>query len=200
MDRQRRRPSRPRSPCAVPDGASSFVVVVQLDDLGRGEVLGRLGGEPHHQHGADREVRRVEDGDAALRASSSTLRRSQPVVPIDARDARVERARATFATTASGCVKSTIASAPSSARRRASAPGRLERGRERRAPTFPPRPLRQDLHAAARASGRGDALERRRGSAPRLGPMPAADSRSGASSTAASSATLDPARPRRPPR
>ena len=41
---------------AVPDGASIFCVVVQLDDLGRVEVgRGQLG-EAHHQHGTDGEV------------------------------------------------------------------------------------------------------------------------------------------------
>ena len=34
--------------------------VVVLDDLGRLHVPGGLGGEAHHQHGADREVRRHE--------------------------------------------------------------------------------------------------------------------------------------------
>ena len=41
-------------------GAARLVelaVVVELDDLGRRHVLGRLGGEAHHEHRADREVR-----------------------------------------------------------------------------------------------------------------------------------------------
>ncbi len=39
-------------------------LVVRLDDLRARQVLCRLGGEAHHQHGAEREVRRVEDGDS----------------------------------------------------------------------------------------------------------------------------------------
>ena len=38
-----------------------LAVVVELDDLRPGHVPRRLGGELHHQHGADREVRRDED-------------------------------------------------------------------------------------------------------------------------------------------
>ena len=46
----------------VPDGASSFAgwcsstISASMHDL-RGDL-----GEAHHQHGADREVRRIEDG------------------------------------------------------------------------------------------------------------------------------------------
>ncbi len=45
---------------AVPDGASSLRRVVVLDDLRRRHVPRGLGREAHHQHGADREVRRGE--------------------------------------------------------------------------------------------------------------------------------------------
>ena len=38
--------------------------MMQLDDLGALEHARRLRGEPHHQHRAEREVRRVEDGQA----------------------------------------------------------------------------------------------------------------------------------------
>jgi hypothetical protein len=44
-------------------GAARLVelaIVMELDDLGFGHVPGRLGGEPHHQHRADGEVRRDE--------------------------------------------------------------------------------------------------------------------------------------------
>ncbi len=37
---------------------------MRLDDLGARQVLRRLGGEAHHQHRPEREVRRVEDGDS----------------------------------------------------------------------------------------------------------------------------------------
>ena len=51
---------------AVPDGASGLSVVMELDDLGVGQVPDRLFGEPLHQHGADREVGSDEHADVAL--------------------------------------------------------------------------------------------------------------------------------------
>jgi hypothetical protein len=39
---------------------------VQLDDLGLGHVPRGLGGEAHHEHGADGEVGRDEDVGTAL--------------------------------------------------------------------------------------------------------------------------------------
>ena len=50
---------------AVPDGASRFVSACS-STISRREVPSRLAGEAHHQDGADREVRRVEDGDPGL--------------------------------------------------------------------------------------------------------------------------------------
>ena len=64
-----------------------LVRVVQLDDLDRLEEPGRLGGELHHQHRADREVRRDQDPDVRGRVQPASDRtwasRSapNPVVP-----------------------------------------------------------------------------------------------------------------------
>ena len=67
--------------------------VVELDDLGRVEVARRLGGEAHHQHGADREVRREEDRHAGLARRRVHLGRVPPARADDARDAGRERAQ-----------------------------------------------------------------------------------------------------------
>ena len=77
--------------------------VVELDDLRALEVPRGLGGEAHHQHGADREVRRVEDRrrPAARAAASTSARRPSPVVPTT-HGTPAATAAATFATTASG--------------------------------------------------------------------------------------------------
>ena len=52
-----------------PGGRVELAVVVELDDLGAGHEARRLGGEAHHQHRADGEVRGGEDvGGRAARA------------------------------------------------------------------------------------------------------------------------------------
>ena len=72
---------------AVPDGASTFCVVVQLDDLGGLEVgRGELG-EAHHQHRADGEVRgdhRVGAAASNRAPMSSSSSAAKPVVPTTA--------------------------------------------------------------------------------------------------------------------
>ena len=63
---------------------------MELDDLGGGEVPGGLLGKPHHQHRADREVRRVEDGDAGLAGLVVDVVGVPPTRADDARDARLD--------------------------------------------------------------------------------------------------------------
>ena len=71
----------------------------------------RLGGKAHHQHRADREVRREEDGQVALACPLVDRRRGRRRSS-RSRTGRPRRARAsTLATTASGAVKSMHASA-----------------------------------------------------------------------------------------
>ena len=64
-----------------------LAVVVELDDLGLRHVPRRLGGELHHQHRADREVRRDEDVGAAQR------RRARPGRTRWSRSPRARRRR-----------------------------------------------------------------------------------------------------------
>ena len=82
VDRHARRPSAAAVAFAVPDGASSFVSACSSTISARGNDARRLGGEAHHQHGAEREVRRQKHGRLAARAAASTAARSKPVVPI----------------------------------------------------------------------------------------------------------------------
>ena len=164
-------------------------LVVQLDDLGGVEVARGLLGEAHHQHGADREVRREED---------RQLRRAGGLVDLGRVPARSCRRR--------------TARRRSSARRMFGDDGRRarevdhrvrRRPRSRRARARPPRaparaPRRPCPSRATAAGARSGGSSRRAGergvtrsSAARkrssFGPIPAAESRSGASSVAASS-------------
>ena len=92
--------------------------VVQLDDLDRLEEAGRLPGEPHHQHRADREVGRDEHADARRRRRASPApspaarRRSRWCRRRRGRRARRRTRRLPI--TASGWVKSTATCAPAS--------------------------------------------------------------------------------------
>ena len=65
-------------------------LVVRLDDLRARQVLRRLRGEAHHQHRAEREVRRVEDGDSSRAALSPTLGEIGAARADDARHAGVD--------------------------------------------------------------------------------------------------------------
>ena len=111
----RRRPSVPLSPSPSPDGASTFALVVELDDLGPRQMPRGLLGESHHEHGAEREVRGDEARDAlsAARARRALTRPSsvRPVVPTT-QGTPAPSAPRTLASTASGAVKSTAASCP----------------------------------------------------------------------------------------
>ena len=86
--RPTRRPSASRGQHRGARRRVDLLVVVQLDDLGGLEVRRRELGEPHHQHGTDREVRR--DHRVGARSRRSTLARSsssasvKPVVPTTA--------------------------------------------------------------------------------------------------------------------
>ena len=91
-DQVRGRASRPRR-CVL------LRLVVQLDDLGARQECGRLGGEAHHQHGADREVRREEHRQALLAPARAPVRdrrrssRSRTGRPRRARRGRWRRRR-----------------------------------------------------------------------------------------------------------
>ena len=78
----------------VPDGAVELRRGVLLDDLAVRHVAGRLDREAHHQHGRDREVRRVEDRHAGSRAPPRRARRDVVAVAGRAehdRHARLDR-------------------------------------------------------------------------------------------------------------
>jgi hypothetical protein len=66
--------------------------MVQFDDLRARHVLRRLCRKPHHEDGADREVRREEDGHAGLDGQRRDLVRVPARGADDARDAGLERA------------------------------------------------------------------------------------------------------------
>ena len=129
-------PMRSAVSFAVPDGASSFVAWCSSTISARVEIARRLGGEAHHQHRAEREVRRVEDRHAG--ASRNSL--GVPAASCRRRTARRRRPRrARSRRPRPGRVKSTIASAS------------LERVDERVARGLEARPEhRADLAAAAR--------------------------------------------------
>ena len=99
-------------------GRVGLVGVVQLDDLDRLVEPGRLGGEPHHQHGADREVRGDQDAGAlALRepaAQRSRAARRRTRWCRRRRGCRGETQNSRLSITTSGWVKSTTASTPAS--------------------------------------------------------------------------------------
>ena len=163
-------------------------VGVQLDDLRARQHLRRLGREAHHQHRSEREVRRVEERDAALPPRARRARvRSAPVVPTThgtpASSARVDVRRDGVGRRE---VDRGVGPASPAARRAAtgvtSCPAASSAGASTE-PTFPPRPEERDLHAAARARRPGCSRPSARLKRDSLGPMPDAESRSGASST-----------------
>ena len=138
-------------------------------------------GEAHHQDGPDREVRREEDRRQARRARLSV---SQPLVPTTHGTPASIAAR-TFASAASGAVKSTIASASLELVDELVA-GRFERRREHAA-DLSAAAVEEDPHAATGAAAPTSAgftcstASRNQSS---FGPIPAAEKRSGASSNA----------------
>ena len=83
--------------------------MVQLDDLGLRHVPGGLGGEAHHQHRADREVRRDEARSRRSAARAAARGRSRSCRSRRAR--RPRRTPARSASAVSGRVKSTTTSA-----------------------------------------------------------------------------------------
>ena len=182
--RRRRRLRRPRR-------RVDLRLVVQLDDLRARQVLRRLGGEAHHQHRAEREVRRDEDRPARARAPARP-RRSRSAARSCRRSTGLPRssARSTFADhgvrpgEVDGIARP--ASSPSSTPS-ASCPARSSAGpstdadlaaRSRRGATFMPRRPARDGCARPPPRNRSS-----------LGPIPAADSRAGSSRTPASSAS-----------
>jgi hypothetical protein len=129
-----------------------LLVVVELDDLGGLEVGRRQLGEPHHQHGADREVR-SDDGVGRTRPEPLGEPRHVGVGEAGRPDHGVHAvvgARSRFTRAASTTVKSTTTSAPAAATAVGGGghldPGdgdaELLRGRCRRGPGRPPRPAR----------------------------------------------------------
>ena len=76
---------------AVPDGRVDLVGVVQLDDLDRLVEAGGLGGERHHQHRAEGEVRGDEHAD--LGRAGGLRRAAPPAAPRTSRWCRRRRAR-----------------------------------------------------------------------------------------------------------
>ena len=190
-------PSRAASPSARRSAprcrsARRACVVVQLDDLGPRHVPRGLGGELHHQHGADREVgghEHVGAGAAQLASSS----RSKPVVPITTCTPAATASRA-LATAVVGIVKSTSTPGPrraprppstpsaGSARATSSMSGGASTARQTVSPIRPAAPATATLIDARR--GLRPAPAPTRPAAPRRsgrasGPIPAADSRSG---------------------
>ena len=169
---------------------------MQLDDLGVRERAGRLGREAHHQHGAEREVRRHEARNTYARgaswSSSASPASSRPVVPIT-HGTPAASARIALPSTAAGAVKSTAASKPLDVDRLADLDSVDLVARRARAPHQDRADLavaaeEQDPHAAATATSglMARTAARKRFS---LGPIPAAERRSGAKSSRASSAT-----------
>ena len=121
-----------------------LAVVMELDDLALGHVLGCLLGELHHQDGADREVR----GDEALGVAIGPVHRALQLVQVEARrahhrvDAGLDRLDGVRRTRSRGS-----RTRPSRRRPRAPRPARPRaRGRpwrrppSRRRPRRPPRP------------------------------------------------------------
>src|SRR6266404_3706490 len=169
-------------------------IAVQLDDLRAREVRGGLLREPHHQHGADREVRRDEQAQPAF-GCNVVQRLWIPAGRADnARDALLERG--------------------AHVRRRSVGRGEVDRGveaghvdrvaeleaahlvtgvlehRYERASDLPLGAEERELHqAAARATRFGFARRTAVWKRSSSGPTPAAERRSGASSTPAISAS-----------
>src|SRR6266404_5943720 len=169
-------------------------IAVQLDDLRAREVRGGLLREPHHQHGADREVRRDEQAQPAFGCNVVQRLWIPAGRADDARDALLERG--------------------AHVRRRSVGRGEVDRGveagyidrvaeleaahlvtgvfehRYERASDLPLGAEERELHqAAARATRFGFARRTAVWKRSSSGPTPAAERRSGASSTPASSAS-----------
>ena len=140
---------------AVPDGASSFVSAWSSTISARGKHAGGLLGEAHHQHRAEREVRRVEARDARLAGAAVDARRvSKPVVPTTS-GTRASRRGAALPSTASGRVKSTATShplGPSARPSTTSCPASLERRAEHR-PDLAGRAEEADPHDRSASAG-----------------------------------------------
>ena len=112
----RRRPSPPRSPSPCPDGASSFVAWCSSMISARAHE--RATPRPRSASSARRRSRSSARGSTATPALARLARRPRPCPSRSSRRRRARRPRARgamFGTTASGAVKSTIASASASA-------------------------------------------------------------------------------------
>ena len=146
--------------------------VVELDDLRVRQHLRRLGGEAHHQHRADREVRCVEEWSRCSTARSCERLDVGAGRADDARHA-CSSARATLTATASGYVKSIAASWPvevdllPTPDRRHLVPRLGERGREHRARRGPLAPKSATFTPRRARAGPDGAVRARAGSAPR---------------------------------
>ena len=144
---------------AVPDGASRFASWWSSTISARGNSLRRLLREAHHQHGAEREVRR--DGSTATPASRAAASSGVEVEagrPDRRTGTPAARHASTFADDRVGAreVDRRVASLrpERDARRRPRARPRRAPARAR-APTLPAAPYRRDLHHAALASSAG---------------------------------------------
>src|SRR5829696_7046267 len=160
-------------------------LAVELDDLGARQVAGGLGGEAHHQHRSDREVRGVEERDTLLLGEPRQSGRLPAGRPDDARDRSLERRSHVCL---HGLRRSEVDDRLGTVELDQIVSGRLQRRRQHRT-HLAAAPVEGDLHAAAVASAgltRSTAARKRSS----LGPIAAADSRSGASKTPASSARL----------
>src|SRR5215207_9787013 len=161
-----------------------LLLAVQLDDLGAWQVARRLLGQPHHQHRADREVRCVEHGETPLLCRVLDRFRVPTGRADHARDAGGEGDSHVLDDSLG---RGEIDHRLGVVELHELVPGSLERRRERRS-NLPPSPVQGNLHAAAAVKAgltRSTAAWKRSS----LGPMPAAESRSGASSRPASSAS-----------
>ena len=188
-------------------GRVELGVVVQLDDLGLGHVAGGLGGEAHHQHRPDREVRRDQHVGAPLRVpgrASASGAGSKPVVPITTcTPASIAASALSSATSGVREVDDHVGLGEQLGERgfeqRVGAPGELHvlGAGDGLADGLAHAPLgagHDDADHRPRPSP-GDGLAGREpaaaagppGSAPRSGPIPTTDRRSGSNSSAASS-------------
>ena len=164
---------------AVPGRRVELRLGVELDDLGAGEDPGGAFGEAHHDDRAEREVRRVEARDARLAREAIELVRVEAGRPDDERDAGLEAAgRVGQHGVRPGEVDRDVApDRPVRAPVHDVVPGVGERGAEHR-PDLAGRAEEADPHDRSASAGL------MRASAPRnrlsRGPMPAAESRSGA--------------------
>ena len=175
-----------RRPRRGPAGRVDLAVVVQLDDLGLRHVPGRLGGELHHQHRADREVRRDEDV-ARRRSSPASCGEVPAGRPDDRVHARRRRRRGRFERRVGrGEVDDDVDVAEDRPRARCPAPGRPGRsssmssarlhGGADRLPIRPAAPA-TPTRIMRRAARRHARLDRLRAAAPTERLLVAADAR-----------------------